>query len=343
MTDRTAIAKPTGGKDPTHTSRPPAAEACRSVAGAPNSPAPASPLGPPTPRLPASEAPNLLRRLPAPLLQPSLVLQLQRSQGNHHVARALAQRGATTPVQTSSEHRQAVVARVDAAPAPDAAETEWLDADMPVPTLVSRPAMDQAMAQAILTESYGTLKEIVPGKAVLLRDQEAMWKRCDKVHKGHPNPANDNQPWTDGDAEKYHPGLAGFAHEGTIYVNKQSQLATVTAHEILHLNTAAGFEAAVGEPFYEGATEYLAREALTAAGISLAGPSAYTDAWIFVTKLTLVVDKEILTNAYFKGADILIDRFDALNGAGAFAALRSATDMRDWIDAELLLQPALAP
>jgi hypothetical protein len=58
-----------------------------------------------------------------------------------------------------------------------------------------------------LNQSFGAKKEIVVGKSVMLPDREATWKRCDKVYRGLKNTANGDQPWTDGDAEKYRPGL----------------------------------------------------------------------------------------------------------------------------------------
>jgi hypothetical protein len=266
--------------------------------------------------------------------------QLQRSHGNAFVGRLLARERA------EAIHRQPEGAPPthDPAGSASAPATLGLDADMPSTSPASRTAMDLAMAQALLTQSYGAIKEIVAGKIVLLADREATWKRCDKIHKGHANPSNANQPWTDGDAEKYHPGLDGFAWEGTVYVNRQSQLATVTAHEVLHLNAAAGFGAAVGDAIQEGLTEYLARKAFTDAGIELGRTTAYADEVVFVTKLTLLVDEQTLIDAYFTGADVLIEKFDALKGSGAFAELRSVTQPPpDWIEAEMMIQPGPRP
>jgi len=234
---------------------------------------------------------------------------------------------------------QEPAAAEEAAPAADeepvpAAETGKEKAPAPeTPT-----AMDLTKACEVLKKSYGTVKTIVPGSIVLLADRDATWAKYDEVTKGRTNPFT-KQPWKDGDAKNAYPGLDGFADKGTVYVNQKTRLATATAHEMLHNNTAAGFRAAVGETINEGSTEYLAIKALKAASISIASGTAYPGEVGFVTKLIGVVGEDTLIKAYFGGAATLTDAFDAKQGKGQFAVMKPLADAKKYADAEKVLKP----
>jgi hypothetical protein len=206
------------------------------------------------------------------------------------------------------------------------------------PAPATPTAMDLTKACEVLKKSYGTVKTIVPGSIVLLADRDATWKKYDEVAKGRTNPFT-KQPWKDGDAKNAYPGLDGFADKGTVYVNQKTRLATATAHEMLHNNTAAGFRAAVGETINEGSTEYLAIKALKAASISIASGTAYPGEVGFVTKLIGVVGEDTLIKAYFGGAATLTDAFDAKQGKGQFAVMKPLADAKKYADAEKLLKP----
>jgi hypothetical protein len=200
--------------------------------------------------------------------------------------------------------------------------------------------IDRATALEVLTQAYGAVKEIEPGKRVLVRDREALWARADKVFEGRKNPFNGDQPWAKGDAEKYVPGADGFADPGTntMYLNKQALSGTNAVHEMLHLNAAGDFDAGVGMAIAEGVTEYLAVKALLDAFIPMTGRVAYRDAVTLVTRLVnLVVGPDVLIAAYFTGADALIARYDGLKGTGAFAELRAAAERKDWTEAGMLV------
>jgi len=231
--------------------------------------------------------------------------------------------------------------QTEAAPA---AETgpETAPAAAPDPTPAPAPAtptaMDLTKACEVLKKSYGTVKTIVPGSIVLLADRDATWAKYDEVTKGRTNPFT-KQPWKDGDAKNAYPGLDGFADKGTVYVNQKTRLATATAHEMLHNNTAAGFRAAVGETINEGSTEYLAIKALKAASISIASGTAYPGEVGFVTKFIGVVGEDTLIKAYFGGAATLTDAFDAKQGKGQFAVMKPLADAKNYADAEKLLKP----
>lgn len=201
-------------------------------------------------------------------------------------------------------------------------------------------AMSLAKAEDVLTKSFGTVKKIVPGKIELLADRAALWVKYDQINKGRKNPYNGGKPWKDGDAKQYIPGLDGTADPdtGIVYINQQTRLATATAHEVLHNNTAAGFRTAVGDTINEGTTEYLAIKALKAASVSTTSGTAYPGEVAFVTKLIGVVTEDCLIKAYFGGAATLTDAFDKKQGAGAFAKMKPFADAKNYTEAEKALK-----
>jgi hypothetical protein len=202
--------------------------------------------------------------------------------------------------------------------------------------------MSVARAQEILQTAYGTTHKIAPGQLVMLADQNACWAKYDEVTKGRPNP-HTKQPWKDGDAKQYIPGLNGFAEAGTVYIMQTSKLPTVTVHEMLHINTATGFRAAVGETVNEGTTEYLARKAVTAAGIAVEGtgvPVAYPTQRAATEKLIKLVSEDTLKTAYFGGADKLISSYEELMGPGSWAAFKRAAESLDTAAIETATAPS---
>jgi hypothetical protein len=274
---------------------------------------------------PAAEKPDLLLRLPLPLLQPALIRQMQRVQGNRHVARALAQPGAASRQSRVPNHQHPVIARAQPDPAAPVPEPAPAAPEGAAPQPVTPEQAALAQTQAILNQSFGKIKpiEIPPGEIVLLDDQEALWAKHDRYNKGKPNPFNGGQPWSDGDSKKYQPGLTGFALWGTIFVNKQKPLGTAVVHEMLHLNAADGFAQAVGRALDEGTTQWLTVTALTAAHIPIDEGVFYPMETSWVNRLIeLLGEDTTLINAYFRGADTLIAKVDALKGAGTFARLK---------------------
>ena len=198
-------------------------------------------------------------------------------------------------------------------------------------------AMSLTTAQKVLAQSFGGIHEIVPGNIVLLADRAATWRRYDEVNRGRNNPYA-NRAWRDGDAQQYIPGLEGFADAGTVYVNQQTPLVTATAHEILHNNTAGDFRGTVGETINEGTTEFLAKKAITAAGIPLGTAVAYPNQVNFVTKLMGLVGEGTLTSAYFGGAGILVEAYEAFHGRDSFIILRGFAEALNITAADPLLR-----
>jgi hypothetical protein len=117
----------------------------------------------------------------------------------------------------------------------------------------------------------------------------------------------------------------GFAFNGIVYVNGATTLVTATAHEVLHNNTASNFRKKMGETFNEGVTEYLARKALTAAGITVPGVTAYPDQVAIVRDLVALVGEDAVMRAYFGGADSLI-RTIRREATGKWTQIRAAAE-----------------
>jgi hypothetical protein len=320
----------------------------------------------------AVDSPAPLTPHPTRPLTPAALLRLQRSHGNAFVGHRLGKPGelqrhpegfepSADPAKAAEEinsppplegQGEAAAPATDGAPAGDAESAPAEEAAPPTPessepappaegtaptggpaTAPATPkAMDLAKAKEVLTKSYGSTKTIVPGNIVLLADRAATWKKYDEVTKGRKNP-HTNAPWVDGDAQKYIPGLDGFADKGTVYVNQTTTLATATAHEMLHNNTAAGFRAAVGETINEGSTEYLALKALKESSIPLSTGVAYPNEVAFVTKLIGLVTEATLISAYFGGANTLIDAFDKKQGTGKFASMKTYAEAKNYTEA----------
>jgi hypothetical protein len=280
---------------------------------------------------------------------------LQRSHGNQFVARTLANRNvqrhpegfepSIDPEAAAQELAQPETPVAETESESTSEETEQAPTEAATkgekPSAPAKPkAMSLAKAEEVLTASFGKVKKIVPGKIEILADREAIWKQYDENNKGRKNPYNEGKPWKDGDAKKYIPGLDGFASasKGTVYVNAQTSLATATAHEVLHMNTAADFRKAVGETINEGATEYLAIKALKAAKVSIKSGTAYPGEVAFVTKLVAVVTESSLIAAYFGGAATLTGDYDKIKGAGAFDKLKPLAEAKNYTEAGKLLK-----
>jgi hypothetical protein len=250
-----------------------------------------------------------------------LVASLQGTLGNASVHALLtAQRHAEGAALGVTQDQPEAVAELTSPPPLLPATGGAGAATAPPAAPASPPAMSLAAAQQVLTSSYGTVKQIVPGNIVLLEGRPALWARYDQITKGRTNPyVAPNRPWQDGDAQQYIPGLEGFADSDThtVYIDAHSPLPTVTAHEMLHINTAPDFRGRVGETVNEGTTEYLALKALTAAGVSTAGTGgavAYPTQRTIVQSLIGLVGEGTLIQAYFGGAEQLVATYEALEG-----------------------------
>lgn len=285
-------------------------------------------------------------RAGAPPLTPRQVKSLQRSVGNRAFARAMGgmvQRhpeGAELPrrdeqVGEIQEKEQAApqATRTKTEENTQTAEAKQAGGAFQKKQKLTPGAMSLASAQKILQGAFGGLKTIVPGTIIILADQPACSAKYDEVCMADGILRPDGSAWQAGDCAK-DDALAGtttegFAWKGVVYVNGATTLVTATAHEILHNNTAAGFRDKVGETFNEGATELLARRALSVAGISVPSVTAYPDQVKFTVKLQSIVGQPVLTEAYFSTPDSLITKFEELKGAGTWATLKTHAEALD--------------
>ncbi len=255
---------------------------------------------------------------------------------NAEIARPPRQAAGAASTPAAPEAAPAAPEAASAAPEVSSATVETVIPIKPG----TMPTLTLASSQAILKTSFGKIHEIVQGTIVILDNQDACHTKYDEINKGRPNPYNGRQPWADGDAKKYIPGLQGFADAPTVYINKETRLTSTTVHEMLHINTASGFRAAVGETINEGTTEILALKALADASVTpTAGVEAYPTQRNLVKKLIGLVGEETLTKAYFNGAASLVEAFETLQGVGSFAKLKTAMEALDSAKVTELVKP----
>jgi hypothetical protein len=108
---------------------------------------------------------------------------------------------------------------------------------------------------------------------------------------------------------------------------------------MLHINTASGFRAAVGEIVNEGTTQRLAVRAVQAAGSSVAGSeNTYQREQEVVEGIANIVGDEVVTNAYFNGADSMITTYEDRAGENTWTALKALLDARNFDTSLALLR-----
>lgn len=304
----------------------------------------------------------------APALSHDDVISLQRTVGNQKVMRLIDRRLQRHPTGEALTQAPAQVGEIEskatagagaagpiATPqAPEATRTKEQEAAQQgeantagaayeKANKLSAGAMSLAAAQKVVQGAYGGLKEIVPGNIEILADQPACAAKYDEVCMRDGVKRPDGSAWQKGDCAKDDAAAGvtteGFAWKGVVYVNGKTTLVTATAHEILHLNTAAGFRAKVGETLNEGFTETLARRAVAASGVTVPAVTAYPDEVAIAGKVEGLVTPQAVTDAYFGGADGLVTKFEQLQGAGTWAGLKAAADGLDKAKVDEAVKP----
>jgi hypothetical protein len=209
-------------------------------------------------------------------------------------------------------------------------------------TALTPGAMSLAGAQSVLTGQFGGIKTIVPGSIVILADQPACSAKYDEVCMADRLKRPDGSDWKAGDRARddaaNHVQVEGFAWKGIVYVNGKTTLITATAHEMLHINTASNYRATMGETFNEGSTEFLARKAIAAAGITVPAVTAYPTQIVITQALIALVGEDVLTNAYFGGADSLTDAIKA-KATGTWTSIRAKAEALNVDRVKELLAP----
>jgi hypothetical protein len=181
------------------------------------------------------------------------ILSLQRTIGNRATGRLLRQAGAlkgdgAAPGATSGS---AVVQR---------GFFDWISSlfsSKKSKPAVAKPKEKSPIAlaggQKILTDAFGDVKEIVPGKVEVLATPEFK-AAYDEIY------GETEWSWDTYVVPTYG-GLNGFAHDGTNYINSDSAGLHTVVHEMLHNNTAGDWTGVVGSRWDEGTTEVLTQEA----------------------------------------------------------------------------------
>jgi hypothetical protein len=254
--------------------------------------------------------------MPGTPLTAGMLARLQRTAGNAAVI-GLLQRH---PEGTALANKASLVTEIDNKQAPQATRTAKQEAtdkgaataegaNVAAAQKLSPGAMSLASAQTILTGAYGGMKTIVPGSVVVLADQPACAAKYDEVCIADGVKRPDGSAWKAGDCAKDDAAAGvqteGFAWKGVAYVNGKTTLITATAHEVLHNNTASNYRSTMGEIFNEGTTEYAARKAIEAAGITVPGVTAYPVEIDITKALIALVGEEPVLSAYFGGAGAL--------------------------------------
>ena len=213
--------------------------------------------------------------------------------------------------------------------------------------------MTTAFAQQALADAFGTVagRDIVPGNITVVPNIGALYAAYDQWCIDHGVTKADGSAWQAGDAAADDAAsgtrMNAFAEPepGTnIWVDATGTDPTATVHEMLHINTAAGFRAAVGEIVNEGVTQRLAVRAVAQAGESVAGSeNTYQREQEVVQAIADLVGDEIVTSAYFGGANALISQYNTvLDDENAWAMLKALLDANDFTSSLTLLRDTSA-
>lgn len=244
---------------------------------------------------------------------------------------------------TEGETRTGAEAEAGTEASPEAAEGE----EAPAPVL--GPTMTVAFSQQALQDAFGDVasSEIIPGNITVVSSQDELYAAYDQWCINH-NVTNEDtgRTWVVGDLARYNAarGLRtnAFAEPepGTnIWVDASGTDPTATVHEMLHINTASGFRAAVGEIINEGTTQRLAVRAVQATGSSVAGSeNTYQREQEVVEGIANIVGDNVVTNAYFNGAEILTSAYADLVGETGWTILKALLDANNFDTANALLR-----
>ena len=250
------------------------------------------------------------------------VLALQRSAGNTAVRVYLARNGdpptggtATAPPTTGT------TAAPDVTPEPTKSAPEH----PPAPAL----GMDLASGEKVLSNAFGGIKKISPGKVELL-DQAAFQVAYDKIYGAG------EYSWDKYVKPKFG-NLEGFAHDNVNYINTGMAHLDTIVHEMLHNNVAADWRGVVEHDFDEGATEILTiaacKKLSVAFYVSYPGENSVVQA-----ALDAGISMDDLTAAYLTGgAQAKIADFVDKNCKESFAKVKEYMAAQNWAAAKAAL------
>lgn len=210
---------------------------------------------------------------------------------------------------------------------------------------VSGSTMQATTAQKILQDKFGKVagQPITGGKITIVDGKAALYALIDQFSIQDGDKTPDGKPWENGFAEKYIEGrVLGFARkDGSIYIDKTGTDPTIMVHEMLHVNASKAWQAAMPTSVDEGVTEDLAIQAVTSAGFSASGSeSTYPKEREVVGLMAGVVGMGTVTAAYFNGPTSMQAAYEAVMGAGTFAAFIKAMSSGNLDKAKKLLRKA---
>ena len=193
--------------------------------------------------------------------------------------------------------------------------------------------IDPALAQQILTDAFGSLKNIEQGNVIVL-DKASFIAAWDAIYAPQ-------KPWDPYVLTTYG-GLEGFRYGDKQYINKDSRsvsLATVV-HEMLHKNAAGDFLSSMGSAINEGVTELLSLEACTKAGFTTGNNSYPSQTGIVTALMGAGLDWDTIKSAYFQGgAQTKIAYWIGANCRGTWSEIYRLLEAGDFDAAKTKLRP----
>jgi hypothetical protein len=196
------------------------------------------------------------------------------------------------------------------------------------------PTLQTAYAQNAIRSAFGGVADraIITGNIHIVNGYAALLAEYDRicVTGNVTNPAT-GVTWVTGDALREDQATSSrtnaFASGNDIYIDTTQTDPTATVHEMLHVNTAAGFLALVGRAVNEGITQRLAVKAVQATGQSVRGSeSTYQQEQGVVSALINVVGEGTIQEAYFNDPNRLVTGYEAVMGEDSFEVLKRTLD-----------------
>lgn len=220
----------------------------------------------------------------------------------------------------------------------------------PSPTELSMPTLQTAYAQNALQRAFGSVagRTMITGNITILADMTALYREYDRIQiENNVTNRDTGVTWVYGDKLRWNDARGfrtnAFAYNGSIWIDATQTDPTATVHEMLHVNTAAGFLTMVGRAVNEGITQRLALRAVQSTGNSVVGSEfTYVQEMRVVDALVRVIGDGNLVNSYFNDPNILVTTYNAVMGENTFNILKRTlnADSQEGYDAAVrLLQP----
>ena len=211
----------------------------------------------------------------------------------------------------------------------DEAQTEYQDEEAEADAISNGALPDQwagsLRSRAILQAEFGDYGDIDLPRVVLLNEAQT-----EATYEGFYGAGS-------------YTGLEGFARDGTIYLNTESQSTDTVIHEVLHIQEHPDWDGIAytgGENWGEGATELLTLRA--ASRYEVPTSQSYPDHHATVRKMNTHSSEDQMIRAYFQGgAEVTTYQAEVTAGLVAgttFEQFQAATRAGLWSAAQAMLQ-----